>query len=93
MKKANIKTKTIFWLILLIAAIIALILCSIIISNAEFILRVYRDYAVLPQEMLSNARVERSYAIGGVALSIVIILMGSYICYAGFKSWNYNAIL
>ncbi|KKB26926.1 hypothetical protein MM26B8_01400 [Mycoplasmopsis meleagridis] len=93
MKKANVKTKTIIWLILLIIAIIVLCLTSVVIVNAEYIIDANLNYVQLGSDVVLDAQVERSYAIGAVALSIVVILMGSYICYSGFKSWKYNAVL
>lgn len=92
MKKANIKTKVIFWITLTTIALIVLILCSIIVHNASLIIET-RKYMEFAFEIVNRANIEKSYAIGGLALSIVVILMGSYISYAGIKSWNYNAIL
>ncbi|MEA4115366.1 hypothetical protein VBM87_01020 [Mycoplasma sp. 744] len=93
MNKANIKFKTIFWFILVIIAIVVLILCSIIIKNSNYIIEANREFVILETAYVSSARVQISYSIGGIAFSTVIILMGSYISYAGFKSWSYNAIL
>lgn len=92
MKKANIKVKTIFWLVLLIVALIVMIISSIVVSNTSYITD-SKKYFEFSSKIIANASIQRAYAIGAIALSTVIILMGSYIIYAGFKSWNYNAVL
>ncbi|WP_029513589.1 hypothetical protein [Mycoplasmopsis primatum] len=92
MKKVNIHSKTIIWGFLAIAALACLIYCSIIINNAKFILHVNK-YVEIDTSLLQEARYQMSYAIAGIAISIVLIGIGSYITYAGIKSWNYKAIL
>lgn len=90
MKKINVKVKTIIWLILLIVAVISLILCSITIHNGMQ-LKNAMTVVQLDEKIQKEVNTVVSYCWGFVFLSIIIILMGSYIVFAGFKSWNYLA--
>ncbi len=90
MKKINVKVKTIIWLILLIVAVISLILCSITIHNGMQ-LKNAMTVVQLDEKIQKEVNTVVSYCWGFTFLSIIIILMGSYIVFAGFKSWNYQA--
>lgn len=89
MKKINVKVKTIIWLILLIVAVISLILCSITIHNGMQ-LKNAMTVVQLDEKIQKEVNTVVSYCWGFAFLSIIIILMGSYIVFAGFKSWNYQ---
>lgn len=87
MKNLNLKTKTIIWLVVSIVALIVLILSVIVYVNAEEVSKIYQEITI-PTEWLNDAKTQSSYAIGLMAFSIVIMGIGSYISYAGLKSWK-----
>ncbi|OAB49190.1 hypothetical protein [Mycoplasmopsis gallinarum] len=87
MKNLNLKTKTIIWLVVSIAALIALIVSVIVYINANEVSKIYAEITI-PTEWLSAAKSQSSYAIGIMAFSIVIMGIGAYISYAGLKSWR-----
>lgn len=90
MKKIKLKGKTIFWLILTIISLIILIISSIWIHNIKIVFEASK-YVELTS-LNNRAKLERGYAIAFIFLSSIVILMGSYISYAGIKSWKYEAI-
>ncbi|WP_027120666.1 hypothetical protein [Mycoplasmopsis lipofaciens] len=92
MKKANIKVKTVVWAIATVISIIILILGSILVHNALFVLEVSKK-ADLNFKLINDAYTKLSYGIGIIFFSIIACLVGGYISYAGIRSWNYNAIL
>ncbi|QSF13887.1 hypothetical protein [Mycoplasma sp. Mirounga ES2805-ORL] len=92
MKKINVKFKTIFWLFLTIAASIVTILSIIVIKNANLIIRT-NELVEIEQRLVSQAYREKEYAIGLIFFSSFVLLIGTYIIYAGIKSWHYSAII
>ncbi|EGV00330.1 hypothetical protein [Mycoplasmopsis columbina] len=92
MKKVNVKVKTIVWAFLLIASLIVFGITIAVIVNTNYILSI-SDYAIIDDSLILQAKTEQSFAIGFLALSIVIFFISTYITYAGIKSWSYNAIL
>ncbi|WP_406614865.1 hypothetical protein ACJA25_02005 [Mycoplasmopsis hyopharyngis] len=92
MEKANLKPKTILWTIAASIALIVIILCSVIIAKTSSI-EVMEKSVRLDFAFVELYRSYKAYAIGILAFAIVVFLMGAYIAYAGFKSWNYNATL
>ncbi|VEU77909.1 hypothetical protein [Mycoplasmopsis columbinasalis] len=93
MNKVNIKAKTVIWIGAAVIALLVIILSSIIIHNTSFILNELNSVATIDFEFIRQAHTERSFSIGLLVFSILIFSIGSYIGYAGIKSWNYNAIL
>ncbi|MGP1451216.1 MAG: hypothetical protein ACTTJO_00360 [Metamycoplasmataceae bacterium] len=91
MKKANLKTKTVIWLIITIVSLAIIILSSIWIANCRFVIKA-TDYVYL-DEYKSSALAEMAYAISFLIFSVVTASMGTFISYAGIKSWKYNAVL
>lgn len=92
MKKANIKTKTIIWLILAIIAFILLIIFAVVLHNTIQVLKL-SEFISFDKDYLHEAMSQYSFAIAIITFSSIIILIGTYISYAGFKSWKYNATI
>lgn len=91
MKKANLKTATVVWIILTIVAAVCIIISSIWMVNATRVIEAgkFIDFDLQGREALK----EKAYSIALLCFSVVIFLMGTYITYVGLKSWKYNAIL
>ena len=92
MKKLNLKSKIIIWVFLLLLALSLLIVCSIIISNSQYIIKL-NNYVKLEPTIFVKAKAEIALSIGLIFFSLLIIGMGLYIVYAGIKSWNYRATM
>gem|GEM_PF-4288042 len=62
-----------------------LIVCSIIISNSQYIIKL-NNYVKLEPTIFVKAKAEIALSIGLIFFSLIIIGMGLYIVYAGIKS-------
>ena len=81
MKKLNLKSKIIIWVFLLLLALSLLVVCSIIISNSQYIIKL-NNYVKLEPTIFVKAKAEIALSIGLIFFSLIIIGMGSYIVYA-----------
>lgn len=91
MKKLNIRPKVILWMIFLFCGIVGIILCSIIIHNSKYVIATSKIITI-PTSYVNQALYEQAISIGLLVLSIIVTIIGSYITYAGIKSWKYNAV-
>ncbi|MBU4690001.1 hypothetical protein [Mycoplasma zalophidermidis] len=92
MKKINIKTRTIIWLLAGIVSLAIIIVCSLIIHRVTHGVEAIR-HINLETELAGEYRAHKAYAIGILSFCSVICAISISICYLGFKSWNYNATL
>lgn len=91
MKKINIKTKTVLWTIIAVFALISIILCSIIINNANHFDTMHN--VEIYGELKNIFPSFKQYSIGILAFSIIVFIIGCAISFLGFKSWKYSATL
>lgn len=91
MKKINIKTQTIIWTIVAVIALFLICMCSFIIYKSNLVLEI--QSVGLDTLIKQTYEGYKSYAIGILLFSIVLLLIGSSISYLGFRSWTYSATL
>ncbi|VEU58878.1 hypothetical protein [Mycoplasmopsis gallinacea] len=86
------KRKIIFWAILTVVSLIAIILLSVLLSTVQPTLDL-ADEVELDSKIKNLYNSVKAYSIGGVAFFSILFLMGSVITYSGIKSWRYSEML
>ncbi|TQC54213.1 hypothetical protein E1I18_00355 [Mycoplasmopsis mucosicanis] len=92
MRKINVKSMTIKWTIVGIIALIALIICSVIIGQITNRIESIK-YVKIETLLIDQYIAYKAYGIGFLAFSIVVFLISASIAYKGYRSWNYQSTL
>ncbi|UUD35937.1 hypothetical protein NPA08_03190 [Mycoplasmopsis citelli] len=85
------KQKIIIWIILSVLALISIIVLSYLISFVQATLDSTNSVNI-DLEIIKTYNFVKAYAIGGLAFSCIILVIGSIISYAGIKSWKYSEL-